>query len=206
MIQRLLSFFSLAAVLGLAQTAPPVQKGLTVTILQGDGVVHVLPNPPASHISIRVADGEGKPVKDAVAIFELPELGASATLPDGSAVKVILTDHDGAAAIDLQSNGVPGHFEPKITVNYMGQTATSTLKQENAFNPDVRPGVYRRSLLPDGSTRAKKSHGISKKTLWAILGGAVAVVGAIFAMHHKSASSSGGGLTITPGSGTVGGH
>jgi len=204
MTPRTLGFFFLAVFAALGQNFPTTQRGLTVTILQGEGVVHALPDPAASRISIRVADGEGKPLTDAVAIFELPEVGPSATLPDGSAVKAMLTDHNGAAAIDLQSNGIPGHFEPKITVNYMGQTAITILNQENAFNADVS----RRGLLPDAHTSARKSHhGLSKKTILAILGaGAVAAVVAIFTMHHKSASPSAGGITITPGSGTVGGN
>jgi len=217
MSPRTLCFFSLAAALAVAQTAPRPQRGLTVTVLQGDGVVHALPNPPVSHISVRVTDADGKPLQGAVAVFELPELGPSATFPDGSQVKVILTDREGAAATELQSNGVPGHFEPKVTVNYLGQTAVASLKQESAFNPDVRPDVYRRALLAHPSAHDTGSHGLSKKAVWIIVGAAAAGgVGAIFALHggnHAPAAttpppSGGGSITITPGGGTVvgGGH
>ena len=56
MTSRTLSFLFLAAVLATAETAPTVQRGLTVTVLQGDVVVHALPNPGSSHSCIRVAD------------------------------------------------------------------------------------------------------------------------------------------------------
>ena len=208
MTSRTLSLFFFATVLATAEAAPTVQRGLTVTVLQGDGVVHALPNPGSSHISIRVADADGKPIQGAVAVFELPELGPSATLADGSQVKVVLTDGSGSAGIEMQSNGVPGHFEPKITVNYLGQTAVVTLKQENGFNPEARPEVYGRTTLPrNTSDHAARSHWLSKKAVWGIVGAAaVACVVAIFRHHRPAGGSTGGGLTITPGSGTVGGQ
>ena len=72
-----------------------VTKGLSVAVLQGDAVTYDLPNSRPALISIHVTDSAGKPIQNAVAVFELPELGPSATLLDGSQVKVVLTDSDG---------------------------------------------------------------------------------------------------------------
>lgn len=195
-------------------TSPKTTRGVSVSVLQGDGVVHSLPKPLASHISIRVTDTDNHPIQGAVAVFELPLDGPTATLPDEAAVKVILTDKDGAAAVSILPNDIPGHFEPKITVNYMGQTTSLSLKQENAFAPAVRPDVYRHSLLHTSTSR-KATSGISRKTAVILLTVVAAVAtGAIVATRGGSTPTptpttptpGGGGIVITPGPGTVGGN
>ena len=205
-----------------AETPPsPVQrqtKGLSVAVVQGDAVTYSLPNPRPAPITIRVTDAAGKPVQNAVAVFELPEFGPSGTLPDGGQVKVVLTDSRGTASVDLRSNGVPGSFEPKITVNYLGQTNVLTLKQENAFAPNVRLRVYKDAYTPKihllpriPATNNTLRGGMSKKTVLILaVVAAAGALGAMFAMdrHGSSSTSStgGGGITITPGTGSVGGH
>ena len=71
---------------------------------------------------------------NAVAVFELPAEGASASFPDGSMVKVILTNDKGEAMVDIKSNEVPGKYQPTIMVNYLGQSSLIQLNQEN-INP-----------------------------------------------------------------------
>jgi hypothetical protein len=219
-LRRLILLF-VAAALARAEAppSPKVTKGVSVAVVQGDAVTYNLPAPRPAPVAIRVTDSAGKPLQNAVAVFELPELGPSATLLDGSQVKVVLTDADGVAAVDLRSNGVPGRFEPKITINYLGQTSTLTLNQENAFAPHIRPEVYKKAYTQkiDPLPRIPRTNnsigrGISKKTVLIIVGVAAAgAVGAFVAMHGggspaASTSSGGGGITITPGSGSVGGH
>ncbi len=196
----------LAASLALADTPLLKPAGLTVAVLQGNQVIHTLPDPPQAHVAIRVTDGEGKPIQNAVAIFEFPEAGASAVLPDGSPVKVILTNRDGEATVTIRANSLPGQYEPKITVNYLGQTNAITLKHENAFNPDVRPAEYRTGLAHKILKPSMRRAGISKRTLLLLTGAAaVGLIVALIAKGHGGAQS-GGGITITPGTGTVGGN
>ena len=185
------------------QSAP--SKGFIIAVLHGDGVLNPLPRPPATHVSIRVADTRGLPIRNAVAIFEFPEAGASASFPDGSAVKVVLTNDKGEAVADLKSNEVPGKYQATVTVNYLGQSSLVRLNQENAFPLGTPTAV---------GNRLVRKHGFfTKKTVLIIAG--VAVLGAIgaIAAHHGGGSSSSqtttpppGGITITPGTGTVGGH
>jgi hypothetical protein len=159
-IRALCLFLAACAVLpGQRDATPPPTKGFTVAILQGDGLANPLARPPASHLSIRVNDIKGVPIRNAVAVFELPAEGASATFPDGSMVKVILTNDKGEAKVDIKSNEVPGKYQPTIMVNY--------------------PGV------------------------------AIATIVTIFAAHRGQSSTtplSTSGITITPGTGTVGAH
>jgi len=184
---------------------PGPTKGFTVAVLQGDGVLNPLPRPPASHLSIRVADSKGSPIGNAVAVFELPEAGASATFQDGSSVKVLLTNEKGEAVADLKSNEVPGKYQATVTVNYLGQSSLVKLNQENAF-PFKIPTAEGNRLL--------RKHGFfTKKTALIIAGVAAAGAIGVIAAHHGGGSNSTqtttpppGGITITPGTGTVGGH
>lgn len=191
-----------------AQTGqPPVTKGLTVTVLQGDGVQNDLPRPVATHLSIRVVDSQGTPLPNAVAAFELPEVGASATFPDDAIVKVLLTDANGEATTEIRPNNLPGKFQPRVKVNYLGQTSSISLSQENLY--PVIAGAHGQSLRPH-------HRGISKKTILLIVG-TVAVgvlVGVLVHGHHSAATTTTqppqqqpGGITINPGTGSVtGGH
>lgn len=197
--------FALSAALNAQQdadlTAPT--KGFTVAILQGDGLVNPLPRPPSSHLSIRVNDTKGLPIRNAVAVFEFPAEGASASFPDGSMVKVILTNHKGEATVDIKSNEVPGKYQPTIMVNYLGQSSIVRLNQENTF-------LFRADAAAPGRRSIRKAGFFSKKTVLIIGGVAVAgIVGTIFATHHTETPTTPpppSGITITPGTGTVGAH
>ena len=186
------------------EPAPQVAKGFTIIILQGDGVLNPLPRPPATRVSLRVADPKGQPIRNAVTVFELPEAGASAKFSDGSPVKVILTNEQGEAVADLKSNEVPGKYQATVTVNYLGQSSLVKLNQENAF-PYGTPSAVGNRLI--------QKHGLfTKKTVLIIAGVAIAGAVGTVAAHHGGGSGSSqtttppGGIVITPGTGTVGGH
>jgi hypothetical protein len=196
-----LSLASCTVLLGQPDATPPPTKGFTVAILQGDGLVNPLPRPPASHLSIRVNDTNGVPIRNAVAVFELPAEGASASFPDGSMVKVILTNDKGEAMVDIKSNEVPGKYQPTIMVNYLGQSSLIQLNQENTF-PFQAPTAT-------GHHRLFRKGFLSKKTVLIIAGVAIATIVTIFAAHRghtPTTPPSTSGITITPGTGTVGAH
>jgi hypothetical protein len=181
---------------------PAPTKGFTVAILQGDGLVNPLPRPPASHLSIRVNDTRGIPIRNAVAVFELPAEGASASFPDGSMVKVILTNYKGEAMVDIKSNEVPGKYQPTIMVNYLGQSSIVRLNQENTF-------LFREDAAAPGRRSIRKARFFSKKTLLIIGAAAVAGIATILATHRGHTPITpppSSGITITPGTGTVGAH
>src|ERR1039457_2145048 len=171
-----LSLTSCAVLLGQTEITPPPTKGFTVAILQGDGLVNPLPRPPATHLSIRVNDTRGVPIRNAVAVFELPAEGASASFPDGSMVKVILTNDKGEAMVDIKSNEVPGKYQPTVMVNYLGQSSVIRLNQENTFLFHAEAATGRHSLLKGGF--------FSKKTVLIIGAAAVAGIATIFATHR----------------------
>ena len=191
MHRQLLSIFLSAGLLTAADAS--IQKGLSVTVLQGDAVTHAMPNPAPAHVSIRVTDNTTRPIQGAVAVFEFPESGPSALLADGSNVKAVLTDSDGKASIEVRSNTLPGAFEPTITVNYLGQSTLARLHQSNVV----------------AVTGPTISHSTKSSRKWyyiaaAAAGGAVAIM-LLTKGKTAAGASSGGGITITPGSGSVGG-
>jgi len=212
MLSRAISLLLLTALAGFADPAAPAKptKGLTVTVLQGDNVVNSLPNAPPVFVTIRAADAQGAPVKDAVVVCELPEEGASAAFLDHTHVNAMLTNKDGEARFQLHANEIPGNYQAKLHVNYLGQTNLVTLNHENAINPDVRPPICGHGLI--AKARALRPHHSFSKKIWLVLGGAaiVAVVAIVKAKSSHSSSggggTGGGGITITPGPGTVGGN
>ena len=116
----------------------------------------------------------------------------------------MLTDANGEAITDIKPNNLPGKFQPRITVNYLGQTSSISLNQENLY--PVATTAYTKSLRPH-------HHGISKKTVLLIVGtAAVGLLVSVLAHSHHSTSTlpqqpqQPGGITITPGPGSVGGH
>lgn len=134
----------------------------------------------------------------AVAVLEFPELGASAHFADGSQVKVALTNSQGEATFQTTANNIPGKYQPTITVNYLEQTSRLTLNQENAF---PYPAAANNLV-----TRRRSRFTLSRKTLLLVCaGGASALVALVATRGHGTSSPSTGGITITPGSGTVGG-
>jgi hypothetical protein len=176
-----LSLAAWAVLLGQPDATPPPTKGFTVAILQGDGLVNPLPRPPASHLSIRVNDTQGLPIRNAVAVFELPAEGAPATFPDGSMVKVILTNDKGEAMVDIKSNEVPGRYQPTIMVNYLGQSSLINLNQENTFPFHAQTATGHHRLFRKGF--------LSKKTVLIIAGVAIATIVTIFAAHRAQPST-----------------
>ena len=197
LILKSLTLISAASSLWAQSGQGPLTKGLSLTVLQGDGVKNELPRPVPTHISIRVLDSASNPIPNAVAIFELPEEGASATFADGTAAKALLTDRNGEGIVEIKPNDTPGVFEPRVTANYMGQSTTVRLRQENLYSAP--------SAVITGNRLVRQAHSIThSKKKWFLMaaGGAVVALVAIIAHHHSSSN----GITINPGNGSVGGN
>jgi hypothetical protein len=139
-----------------------------------------------------VSDTRGLPIHNAVTVLEFPELGASAHFVDGSQVKVALTDSRGQATFRTVANNIPGKYQPRITVNYLDQTSSLVLSQENAY--------------PYAAAHPANRRHFSKKKILLISGAAALAVLGLAATHGSGGGTSQSGITITPGTGTVGGN
>jgi len=181
-------------------------RGINIAVIQGEGVVNLLPAAPPTNITIRVTDGGGQPIVNGVAVFQMPEGGPSGVFDDetGSPTKVVLTDARGQASVLTRANAIPGRFDVTITVNALGQTGKIALHQENRQASEARP-VPAHELT--SRTPRHKGSILHSKAFWiaaaACAGGAVAVLAR---GHHGSTAPTDGGIVITPGSGTVGGN
>lgn len=194
---RTLITFLLASLIAFSQTPMFSPNAFTIAVLSGAEVTHASQSPVVAPVSIRVADPSGQPIQGAVAIFAFPETGPSATFSDGSNVKALLTDSEGKAAVEIRSNNLPGSFDPTITINWRGQSTLVRLHHTNAS-----------TVTGPALSRATKS-----KKKWYIIaavaaGGATAVLLATKGKKTTTTTTTptGGGITITPGSGSVGGN
>ena len=190
---RSIVIFLLASLIATGQTATFSSRAFTVAVLSGAEVTHASQSPVVAPVAIRVADPNGQPIQGAVAIFAFPESGPSAALSDGSNVKALLTDSEGKAAVEIRSNGLPGSFDPTVTINWRGQSTLVRLHHTN-------------SAAVTGPTISRS---IKSKRKWyyiaaAAAGGAVTIM-LLTKGKTTAGASSGGGITITPGSGSVGG-
>ena len=185
--------------------APPHIKGINITVLQGEGVVNLLPAAPATNITIRVSDNDGQPIKNAVAVFQMPESGPGATIDsDALTTKAVLTDGSGQAGVITHANSLPGAYQPRVTVNALGQTNAMILHQENRAASEQQ--TPHQSFL--SNSRSPHKGFLHSKAFWITVAGAGAGAAIMLARgHHASTSgnngSGNGGISITPGSGTV---
>ncbi len=186
----------LASLIASGQSPTLTSRAFTVAVLSGAEVTHASQSPVVAPISIRVADPSGQPIQGAVAIFNFPESGPSAAFSDGTNVKALLTDSEGKAAVDIRSNSLPGSFDPTITINWHGQSTLVRLHHINAP-----------TLVGPTLSRPTKSN---RKWYYIAAAGAAGAAAVLFAVKGKPAGTGpttpGGGIVITPGSGSVGGN
>jgi len=189
-----------------AQQDGPIPTQLSIVVVEGEGAInntHQRVNPEPL---IRVEDENQKPLVGATVVFTLPTEGATGEFSNGAKTFIIATDDSGqAAAKGLRVNQFPGKIPIHVSVSYKGLSARSIITIE--------------SVLPPGAKAPSPSAGGHGKLIavLVIIGGAAAG-GAVFALEHKSGSSSPSGsgpsgptgpspIGITPGTGTItGGH
>lgn len=178
-----------------AQT-PDTGLHLNLVIVEGEGAINNIRQRTAREPIVQVEDENHKPIAGAAVVFTLPSQGAGATFAGGQHTLTVLTDSQGrAVARGLKPNHVQGQYQIHVNASYRGQTANATISQSN--------------ILAAGAAGAAAA-GVSGKLIAAlIIVGAAAAGGALYATHSGGNSGSNSstipaGVTITPGSGSVG--
>jgi hypothetical protein len=165
---------------------------LRVLVVEGDAAILHPNQRNAPEIVVEVDDASDKPVDGATVVFFLPTQGPGGTFANGSNTLTTRTDAMGRAnAYGMRPNNKTGVFQIRVSASYRGQTANTTVTQNIVTASQV--------------SGTGGGMGFSTKA-WIILGicGA-AVAGAVIAATHKSSTSTPNtGITITPGSPTVG--
>ena len=168
-------------------------RALQVLVVEGDAAI-LRPNQrTAPEIIVEVDDGNGKPVDGATVVFFLPTSGPGGTFANGTNTLTTRTDAMGrATAYGMRPNNKTGVFQIRVSASYRGQTANATVTQ-NIVTASAVSG-----------TGGGMGFWTKAWIILAICGAAVA--GGVIAATHKGSSSQpvNTGITITPGSATVG--
>ena len=174
-----------------AQATTPAPK-LVISILDGEGALNDIRQRTAREPIVEVQDENHKPIAGAAILFTLPGSGPSGVFANGLQTFSTVTDATGrAVATGLRPNSISGSYDIHVTANYQGETAQTTIHQQN---------VLGQAPSTSSTTTAVAAHGLTTKTWLIILGSAAAAgtVGAILATRGGSSTS------ITAGTPTVG--
>ena len=166
-----------------AQTAPM----LNIVIVEGEGTLNNVKQRVNREPIVQVEDENHKPIAGAAVVFFLPNSGPSGTFANGSQTLTVTTDATGrAAATGIHPNHALGKMQIRVTASANGLSATATITQTNIAGANVGRGL---------STTAKIL----------IVAGVAAGIGAgVYFGLRGSSTGPTTGITITPGTPTVG--
>ena len=176
-----------------AQDAP---AKLNIVIVEGDGAVNNIRQRTAREPIVQVEDENHKPVAGAAVIFSLSDQGAGGSFAGGLHQLTAVTDNAGrAVGRGFKPNSVQGRYQIHVTASKNGLSSNTNISMSNVAAAGAAAGA-----------------GMALSTKLLIIIGAAAAAGAaggaIYATHNSGGSSNSAsipsGLTITPGTGTVG--
>lgn len=128
-------FLVLAVCLWLvAQSAVAGQSsaGLRIQVIQSNDAGNIIEQIPSTPITIRVIDRDNRAVEGATAVFTTPENGPSGDFASGLNTLRTITNEDGiAVAREYRPNELPGTYQIRVQVDYLGEAATLMLRQTN---------------------------------------------------------------------------
>ncbi|MGA1996035.1 MAG: hypothetical protein ABSH45_09680 [Bryobacteraceae bacterium] len=176
---------------GRAQDSGPK---LNLVIVEGEGAINNIRQRTAREAIVQVQDENHKPVAGASVIFLLPSQGAGGQFANGSQTLAVTSDSQGnAIARGFRPNHAEGQFQMHVNASSNGRTGSTDIHMRNAAV---------------GAATATVA-GISVKLFVVLVavGAAAAAGGAYYATHSGGSSSSAAAslVTLTPGTGTVGG-
>jgi hypothetical protein len=172
------------------------QKALQVNVIDGEGAFNDIKRGQVRTPVVEVRDDDGRPVQGAKVVFQLPDMGASATFGDNSRTLIANTDEQGrATAPGLKPNKTEGSYLINVTVSKDGAVGHAEIRQNNTLA---------------GGDQAMQSNGHGKlKILIAIAGAAGgAAIAAVRAGGGSKSSSTTAAVpptTLTVGAVTIGG-
>lgn len=178
------------AVLNAQQATPDLQ----ILVIGGEGSINNVKQRTAREPIVEVRDRNNRPVAGAVVLFEAPRSGASGSFTGGSSSLRVTTDAQGrAVGQGFRPNTAQGNFQITVTATAGAATATTVIHMQNAGAAAIG--------------KVAKTGGHGKLIAIVVAAGAAAAAGGAYAATHG-----GGGtpaappVTITAGTGTVGGR
>jgi hypothetical protein len=173
----------------------PIEQSLNVRVLAGSNEQNDLERRLMAPLVVQVTDRDARPVVTAEVVFRFPVSGPGALFGDGKTSETVRTNSDGqAAALNWMANGQVGKFQVHVTATYGNQVGEAALTMIN-----VARVVEEK---PKSQAASWWSHRWVKI---AVIGGAAAAIGiGVFLATRGGSKSSSGGVTVAPGSPTVG--
>lgn len=169
---------------------------LNLVVVEGEGAINNIRQRTAREPIVQVEDQNHKPIAGAAVVFTLPSQGAGGTFAGGQHTLTVLSDSQGrAVAHGLKPNTVQGQYQIHVNASFNGQTASTSISQSNVV-----------AAAAGGAAAG----GISAKLIVILaVAGAAAAGGALYATHSGGGNNGNSatipsGVTITPGTGTVG--
>lgn len=174
----------------------PVSPALNITILGRNGARNDINAPTAYEPVVQVEDEDHSPVAGALVSFTSPFGGPSGLFSNGAHTFAALTDKNGRARAEgLHANNQKGIYELKVSASFKGVRAEAVIMETNVRGDE---GYETMDSSPEPA-----QHRFPMK--WILIGAGVAggvMAGVLAAKGGGSGAST--GLTVTPGTGTVG--
>ncbi len=190
---RTLAAVLIASGIAAAQDTSP----LVVNVIDGEGAFNDIRRGEVRTPVVQVRDADGNLVAGAKVVFQLPDMGAGASFPDGGKMLIATTDAQGkASATGLRPNKVEGSFTITVLASKDGHSGRAEVRQSNTLaggDPTLRPNNH------------------NKLKIFIAVAGAAGGIAVAAALHGGggSSSSSGGGAvtptTLSVGTVTIGG-
>jgi hypothetical protein len=174
----------------------PTVQTLKVIALAGDGEMNDVERKVMAPLVVEVLDRNDRPVEGADVVFRFPLNGPSATFPGQQRSKTVRSNGQGqAAAMGWLANNEVGLFQVHVTAARGNQVGETTLSMTNVER-----------IVGDGKTKPKHRSWYSSK--WfkiGLIAGAAGLAAGIVLATRGGGGTTATGITITPGSPSVGG-
>lgn len=133
-----------AILLALSWVLAAQQTRLEIQVVEGSAAVHSAGYRSANPLVVRVVDGVGDSVKDAVVSFQLPAEGPAGVFENGLATQIVATGADGRAVMPtVRYNRLPGPFQVRVTAAKHQTRAGILVDQRLVDAPPPRQGGKR---------------------------------------------------------------
>ncbi len=179
------------------QSASVPAAALQITIVGRNGARNDINALAAYEPTVQVEDEDHSPVAGALVSFTTPFGGPSGLFSNGAHTLAVLTDKNGRASAEgLHANNQKGIYKVKVSASFKGARAETEIMQTNVSGAEGDEAL-------DSPVKETAQHGSHMK--WILIGAGV-VGGAVAGILAAKGGGSGAptGLTVTPGTGTVG--
>jgi len=121
--------------------------GLRIIVVRGSGAENVINEVPPEPLAIRVTDGDNRPVSAANVVFTAPSNGPGGAFPTGPAFNTFSDEEGRALGVLFRTNSLEGSYMIQIRAEYMGQVATTSIRQINVATKKSKMSTKRKFVI-----------------------------------------------------------